>query len=313
MHNTVTRLLSVLVAIPVFGSIAYGKTASKEPKIILTQRDNILLQDKKKQSTVNQIDQMLKKKQAMLQKTQRSHVLVYTSLYDDIIELTILKNKQRIAMGQTDAIEHDKICDLAIKYGEVEFIKTEYYKTPFHDSVARTLQNTAILYEQYLPPMAEKYLRAFLKIKEHLYLAESEEVAKAYDLLGDHYRFAMANFKKAIVAYTKAKSIREKIYGINDSRTTENFGRLAFSLYYHGDKSGRAETLLQHSIERRKKSPANRIFLLYQAYMDMGHYYFTKGDTNKYLEYFRKAKKTFVGDNKSDYEMILKRLSDSSR
>ncbi len=59
------------------------------------------------------------------------------------------------------------------------------------DEVAKTLQNIVLLFEQCHPPMAEKYLQSILQIKEHIYLKESAEVAKAHDMLGDHYRFSM--------------------------------------------------------------------------------------------------------------------------
>ena len=189
----------------------------------------------------NNIEDNIKKKQAILLKTQKSDTTKYMSLYDDIVELTISKNKLLLEMDRVDDIDTDKTCELAMNYGEVEFIKTEYYKTPFHDEVAKTLQNIASLYEQCHPPMAGKYLKSIIKIKERIYLRESAEVAKALDVLGNYYRIYMADFQKAIKAYEVARRIREKLYGVEDLRSTENYESLALSIYYHGGNDSIAQ------------------------------------------------------------------------
>ena len=116
---------------------------------------------------------MLMKNLQTFKKTNKSHTLEYMSLFDAIAELTISKNKLLLNIGKSDDIDTDKTCELAFQYEEIEFIKTEYYKTPFHDDVARTLNNLALLYQQCYPPMAEKYLISILKIKEHIYGKES--------------------------------------------------------------------------------------------------------------------------------------------
>lgn len=212
-------------------------------------------------------------------------------------------------MDKVDDIDTDKTCDFILKYGEIEFIKTQYYKTPFHDEVAKTLLNIATLYEQCYPPMAEKYLKSILTIKEHIYLNDSAEVAKAHDALGDYYRIYMANFKRAIKEYVKAKRIRKKLYGIQDPRITENYERLALSLYYHSDKTGKAEKLLLDSIEIREKAFPNINFPLYIAYMDMGIHYSMKNTYSKSIIYLQKALKVFSGKTDSDYLAIVSQLS----
>jgi tetratricopeptide (TPR) repeat protein len=302
-------LLSVFISILTFSNTTYGRVASKEPKGIVPQASILLSLSDEEQSTVEQIDQKIKVKRATLLKTQKSDAAKYTSLYDDIVELTISRNNYLKEMERADDIDSDKTCGLALKYAEVEFIKTQYYKTPFNDNVAKTLQNTAILYEQCYPPMAEKYLRSTLKIKEHIYTKNSIEVAKSHDFLGDFYRVYMTNFEKSIKEYREAKRIREKLYGTRDPRITENYKSLAFSLYYHGDKVNQAEKLLLDSIVIHKNSPPDKKHPLYLAYMDLGIFYSINGKYDKSTLYLQKALKAFDGKIDRRYIAILENLS----
>lgn len=275
----------------------YGETVSKHPTTeVLTS--NTLLNTDKEQNDMRLIDEMIRKKQALLKKIEKSATAQYVSLYDEIAQLMISKNNILLDLERTDDIDTDKTCDIALKYEEVEFIKTQYYKTPFHDEVAKTLQNITSLYEQCHPPMAKKYLQSILQIKENIYGKESVEAANAYDALGDHDRVYMANFKQAIAAYETAKSIREKLYSDNDPRITKNYGKLAFSLYYSGDKNKQAEKLLLRSIALRKKSYPNKELSLGEAYMDAGIYFDLQGDNAKYLKYSKKAKSVLKGEEK---------------
>ena len=258
---------------------------------------------------LNNIDNWIKKKQVLLLKTKKTNTTQYMSLYDEIAELTISKNKLLLEMDNVDDIDTDKTCDLALEYGEVEFIKTEYYKTPFHDEVSKTLQNITKLYEQCHPSMAEKYLKSILTIKEHIYLKDSAEVAKAHDSLADYYHIYMANFQKAIKEYEEAKRIREKLYGRKDTSITENYGRLAFSLYYHGDKTDKAEKLLLNSIKVREKAFPNIDFPLYVAYMDIGTYYSIKDEYHKSIIYLKKSLTSFQIKVNKNYIVILNELS----
>ena len=261
------------------------------------------------QNNLNYIDNTIKEKNIKLSKTPKSHTTHYMSLYDEIAELTISKNKLLIKMDKIDDIDTDKTCDFALQYGEVEFIKTEYYKTPFHDEVAKTLQNITKLFEQCHPPMAGKYLNSVLQIKEHIYGKESAEAAKAYDVLADHYRIYMADFKKSIKQYEKAKDIREKLYGVKDPRVTENYKKFSVSLFYHGDKSNQAEKLLLNSINIRENSPSYKDFPLYLAYMDLGIYYSMKDEYDKSIVYLQKALKSYEGKVNINYIVIISELS----
>lgn len=296
MINSATKLSITLILVLLFTSNIYSNVISKDPNN--TQQNNII-----------HIEDKIKKKQAILLKIQKSDTTQYMSLYDDIVELTIFKNKLLLELDRVDDIDTDSTCELAMNYEEIEFIKTQYYKTPFHDEVAKTLENIASLYEQCHPPMAEKYLQSIVKIKEHIYLKESAEVAKVRDTLGDYYRIFMADFKKAIEYYEEAKRIREKFYGTGDPRSTENYGRLARSIFYHGDKNRRAEKILLQSIDIRKNSPINTEFPLYQAYIDAGMYYSMIGNYARSITILIEAKGTFVGKQKSDYDTILRELS----
>lgn len=264
---------------------------------------NVISQD------LTNIENKIKKKQLVLQKTKKSNTTEYTSLYDEVVELTIYKNKLLLKLDRVDDIDTDRTCELGFRYEEVEFIKTQYYKTPFHDEVAKTLQNIASLYQQCHPPMAKKHLQSILKIKEHIYLKDSAEVASAHDSLADYYRIYMANFKRAIKEYEEARNIREKLYGVTDPKLTQNYERLALSLYYHGDKTNRAEKLLLDSIEIRKNSLANKKFPLYEAYMDLGIHYSMKDDYDKSIIYLHKALKLFKGKVDVNYIVIISELS----
>jgi len=291
------RLFTILGSLVILTNITYSKI------------DSSPLLDKDQSSSIRHINAMLKKKQLILQKTQKNHTTEYISLYDEIAELSISKNKLLLEMDRIDDIDTDKTCDLALKYGEIEFIKTEYYKTPFHDEVAKTLENIAVLLEQCHPPMAGKYLNSVLQIKEHIYGKESAEAAKAHDAVGDYYRIYMTDFKESIKQYERAKSIREKLYGMKDPRVTENYERLAVSLYYHGDKSKQAKKLLLDSINIRKNASSNKDFPLYIAYMDLGIYYSMKDEYTKSIEYLQKALKVFQGRVNSNYIVIISELS----
>ncbi len=261
------------------------------------------------QNDLNSIDAMIKEKQAILLKTKRSHTTPYISLHDELVELIISKNNLLLGMDRGDEIDTDKTCDIVLKYEEVEFIKTQYYKTPFHDEIAKTLENIASLYKQCHPPMAEKYLKSILSIKEHIYLKNSVEVAKAHDALGDYYQVYMSDFTKSISEYETANKIRKKIYGTKDPRITENYERLALSLYYHGDKNAKAEKLLLSSIAIREKSSLQLDFPLYVAYMDVGIYYSMKNAYDKSIGYLLKALQAFPGTINRNYIVIVSVLS----
>ena len=308
MYKSFKRALPIIVIVSLQSSL-YGGTLPKEAR---SRSAMPLLESAKAVKTITPLEQMIREKQELLRKRRKSDVKKYTSIYDEIASLIILKNRRLIETGRSDDIDSDKTCDFALSYGEVEFIKTRYCKTPFDERVAETLKNSAILYEQCHPPMAERYWHSFLKIKEHIYSNESAEAAKAHDLLGDYYRLFMNDFEKAIIEYDQAKKIRERLYGADDIRVTENSGRLALSLYYHGDRNKRAEKLLMESVRLREISPRNPDLPLYRAYMDIGNYDALKGNDTGRIEYYKKAKKSFTGDRKSDYETILEELSTPS-
>lgn len=261
------------------------------------------------QDSINHLESQIKTKKNRLLKTDRSNVVEYISLYDEIAELTIDKNNFLLHLDRVDEIDTDETCDLALSYEEVEFMKTQYYKTPFHGEVAKTLHNLTSLYQQCHPPMAEQQLVPLLKIQEHIYTKKSVEVADTHDLIADYYRIYMANFKKAIQKYEVAKSIRENIFGMDDPRVTQNYANLALSLYYHGDKLNKAEKLLLDSIEIHKNSPASKEFPLYNAYADLGIYYSIKNKYEKSNVYLHKALEVFNGKVDLDYIVIISELA----
>jgi len=285
MFYLIKKALSLLISIIILNITAYG------------------------QNNLKYIDKMIKEKNTTLSKTQKSHTTQYISTYDDIAKLIISKNRLLMKLDRADDIDTDQICNFILDYEEVEFIKTQYYKTPFHDDVAKTVENVASLYELCHPPMAGKYLKSVLKIKENVYGKESAETANAYDALGDHYRFSMAEFQNAIGHYEKAKNIREKIYGINDPKITDNYGQLAMSMFYFGDKENRAEELLYRSMSIREINLPQKDFPLYRAHMDLGIYYAMKDKYAKSIFYFKEALATFKGKVNSDYIVILSELS----
>ena len=274
---------------------------------------SILIENGGQNNAMVLINQTLEKKKSDLLKTTKRDVLQYTSLYDEISRLIIVKNRLLMEMEKEDEVNTDEICNFILDYEEVEFIKTQFYKTPFHDSVAKTVQNIASLYELCHPPMAEKYLNSVLKIKEHIYSKGSINAAGAHDALGDYHRLAMANFQEAISHYEKANKIREDLFGKSDPRITENYSRLAICIFYHGDPMHKAEKLLLQSITIRKNSPINTEFPLYQAYMVAGMYYSMVGNYVRSIATLMEAKDTFVGKQKSDYAIILRELSAARR
>lgn len=306
MNYSKIKLLSTLLSILFLTfTITYAKMASKEPIEIALYTDF----NSKEESHISQIEKTIEKKQGLLNKTKKSDATQYTSLYDDIAELMLSKNELLKKMERYDDIDNDKICDFAWKYEEVEFIKTQYYKTPFHDKVAKTLQNIAALYEECHRPMAEKFLQSILDIKENIHTRQSAEVANAHDGLGDYYRFSMANFKDAIKHYGLAKSIREELYKSNDPKITENASKLAMSIYYHGDKTSEAEKLLLHSVKLRENADTDSHFSLYDAYVDMGMYYSMKQKYADAVIYLKKALSVSGDRRGNEYINLLSEIS----
>lgn len=263
----------------------------------------------KQKNNIAFINKKLRALEVNLAKTKKTDVLRYTSIYDKMAELIIMKNEFFIKAGKEDNVNTDKIYNFALKYDKVEFIKTQFYKTPFHDDVAKTIQNLASLYELCFPPMAKKYLISVIRIKKHIYGKNSPEAAKALDALGDYYRIYMANFEKTIEKYKEAKKMREKFYGLNDARITENYAKLAYSIFYHGDKTAKAQKLLLSSIDIRKKAHVDKHYPLYAAYMDLGIYYSMKDNYTKSTIYLQKALKSFYDKINSNYIAIISELS----
>ncbi len=309
MFYPIKRLSTLLVLILPLSGITYSETVSKD-SIDMPRNSNSLLEKNEHQNTISHIDSKIKKNLKILSMTKKSDTTQYMSLYDDTADLILHKNKLLMEMGYIEEIDTDYTCNFILDYAEVEFIKTQYYKTPFHDKVAKTLNNIASLYEQCHPPMAEKYLQSVLMIKENIHSQESSEVAQAHDELGDYYRFSMASFKRAIKHYETAKTIRENLYGKTDPRITKNYYKLAMSLYYHGDKSNQAEKLLLYSIAVRNSSPPNKAFSLYDAYVDIGMYYSIK---QKYSDAIRYLKKALAISNDKKGSSYIKLLSELSR
>ena len=285
MSYSTTRLSVTLLLLLLFTSNLYSNVISKD---------------------INNIDNMINNKELILQKTQKSHTTEYMSLYDEIVELTISKNDLLLKLDRVEDIDTDKTCDLAMKYAEVEFIKTQYYKTPFHEEVAKTMENIISLYEQCHPPMAEKYFKPITKIKEHIHTKESVEVAKAHDALGDYYRIYMANFKRAIKEYDEAKRIRVKLYGVNDSRITENYNVLAISIFYHASDTIKAESLVLEALKIIKSDANITKVRLSQAFLDTSYFYNWTGDYKKSLSYLHEAENILV---KEGYENSIEMVS----
>lgn len=309
MNNSKSKLFYCLGLLLVFLNYIYAESGITDEKI--PQEINAYIKEGVQKNTIVLIDQMIKKKQVSLLKITKTDLLKYTSLYDDIAELIYQKNQLLLYLnvkGMTDDYNTDQTCDFVYDYENIEIIKTEFYKTEFHDDIAKTAQNIASLFRQCDPPLAKRYLQTVLEIKENLYSKVSPEVAKAYDALGDYSQFSMANFGKAIKYYEEAIRVREKLYGTTtDPRITENYDRLAVSIYYYN----RAEKLLEHSINIRNKFPTQKDFPLYSAYMDKGMYHIMKGEYSKSIYYLKEALAAFEGEINSDYVMILSELSDS--
>ena len=249
-----------------------------------------MIKNGKNQNALNSINKRVKTLKRDLLTVKKANTPEYTTLYDDIAELSIVKYELLMAIGKEDEINRDEICNFILEYEEVEFIKTGFYKTPFHESVARTVRNIASLYKICHPPMAERYLNSLLKIKEHIYGKESAEVATVYDLLGDYYRLSMAEFSKAIAGYQKAKKIREKLYGVDDLRVTQNYNRLAISLFYHGEKS-QSQKLIAKSLHIHKRDKNLSQLALAKVLIGSADFYVMTGEESRSLGYLKEAEK----------------------
>ena len=312
----------------VFLNYIYAESGIVENPI--PQEINAYIKEGVQKNTIVLIDQMIKQKQdailkitktdsvkhyeilEFVHKTPKTDLLKYISLYHDIAELIYQKNQLLLYLnvkGITDDYNTDQTCAFIYDYEKIEIINRELYQTEFHDDIAKTAQNIASLFRTCNPPVEKRYLQIVLHIKENLYSKVSPEAAKAYDALGDYSQFSMADFRKAIKYYEEAIRIRGILYGTNtDPRITENYDRLARSIYYY-NQDNRAEKLLQHSINIRKKFPTHKDFPLYATYMDKGMYHIMKGEYSKSIYNLNKALAAFEGKINDDYIMVLSELS----
>ena len=80
MYHLIIRLSIIFSSILLLSSVTYGEMVS-------TQANS------KNQTLINRVNHMIEKKQSILLKTQKSDTAQFTSLYDDIAERTVSKNK----------------------------------------------------------------------------------------------------------------------------------------------------------------------------------------------------------------------------
>ncbi len=297
------KIFYALGLLLVFLNYVHAESGVVEGKIPQTINDSI--KEGKQENAIALIDQMIKKKKIALLKTPKTDVSNYTSLYDDTAELMLLKNKLLADAEKIDDTDTDRVCNFILDYEEVEFIKTQHYKTPFHDDVARTLANIAKLYEYCHPPLAQKYLKSIIKIKENVYGKNSEEVAQSLDDLAYFSRVHAFVFADAIKQYEKAKAIRETIYTKDDARVTKNYARLAIVIFYHKSDKVKAEQLILESLKIRKSDKNANSMSVYQALIDTAYYYDLTGNYKKSLGYLKEAEKLLQkAGGKSIPEMV---------
>ncbi len=289
MHNSKSKLFYCLGLLLVFLNFMYAQSSATYHKI--PQEINMLIKEGKQKEAIILIDQTIEKKKSNLPKTKKIDTMQFALLYDEIAELIILKNQLLSAMEKTDDINTDQICNFILDYEEVEFIKTKFYKTPFNDNVAKTLTNIVILYQFCHPPLARKYLKSIIKIKENVYGKNSEEVAQSIDDLAYFSRVHAFVFEDAIHQYQEAKAIRETIYKEDDSRVTKNYAPLAIAIFYHKSDKVKAEQLILKSLKIRKSDKKANSILIYQALVDSAYFYDLTGNYKKSLEYLQEAEK----------------------
>ena len=83
MYHLIIRLSIIFSSILLLSSVTYGEMVS-------TQANS------KNQTLINRVNHMIEKKQSILLKTQKSDTAQFTSLYDDIAELTVLLEIDRV-------------------------------------------------------------------------------------------------------------------------------------------------------------------------------------------------------------------------
>jgi len=235
-------------------------------------------------------DTEIKKNKLLLKKTKKTTTLKYIAVYDDLAKLIILRNRNLIYGGRDDEINTDNICNFVEKYKEVEFLKTQFYKTPFCNEVAITLSNIAKLYQNCYPPLAKKQYKIIITINKNLYGKKSEQYAQSLDELADYLRIYMFRLSDAINYYSESRKIREKLYDTDDFRVTKNYARLGLSLFYHkSDKKG-AELLILKSLKIRKKDKNTPENMIVEALADARNFYMLIGDFKKAKMYESKDK-----------------------
>lgn len=231
------------------------------------------------------LDVNILEKQQDLKKTDKKDIIEYVTIYDQIAELFILKNKS------LEDENIDKTCNFVEDYQEIEFIKTSYYKTPFHEEVLKTLNNIVKLYEYCYPPFASKYHKSIIQINKNIFTNNSEQYAQSLDDYAKYLSMRMFNFKEAISYYKKAKKIRESIYPSDDSRVVKNYFSLALALYYHKSNKENAEKLILKSLKIIQNDKNATDDLLYKTLLDTKYFYLLIQDVNKKLFYSKEAEK----------------------
>lgn len=231
------------------------------------------------------IDQNILEKQLLLKKIDKTDIVQYVATYDDIAKLFILKNKN------LEDENKDETCSFVEDYQKVEFIKTEYYKTPFHKEVLKSLNNIVKLYEYCYPPFADKFHKSIIQINKNIYSDTSEQYAQSLDDYAKYLGMRMFKFKEAMKYYKQAKKIRESIYSFDDYRVSKNYFSLGLALYYHKSDKKNAEKLILKSLEIKQNDKNASDEILYKALLDTKYFYLLIQDLDKEHFYAKEAEK----------------------
>lgn len=184
------------------------------------------------------------------ERTQRlgaDHLDVAQSL-DHTAEAYLARRYLLDETGREDENEARQLCDFVLLYEKAEWIRTRVYATPFHPQIARTLDHTAALWRACHPPMAEKYFKAAVSCREHIYGKSHQAVADALDRYGRYRQGPMMNFKGARDLYRRALVIRQDLYGPAHLKTIVNMPDLARVTFYAGDRKD-AQQLIARAVQ----------------------------------------------------------------
>jgi len=174
---------------------------------------------------------------------------------DRLADLFLVRQDFIEKMDRDGDKETEELCDFVLQYERAEWIRTGLYGTPFHPSIARALDRTAELWRRCHPTMAEKFFKAAVTSREHIFGPTHLQVADACDRYARYLKLSMMDFKGARALYERALKIRETLLGEGRIEMIRNLPDLAETAFFSGDKNS-AKMLVRRAVMTIQRNTA---------------------------------------------------------